>query len=57
MPTTTPTETPMTMSITELERALRQLRLSGMCATLETRAIRNVAICWDREGGITKPPF
>ena len=40
MPTTTPTETPMTMSITELERALRQLRLSGMCATLETRALQ-----------------
>lgn len=30
----------MSMSITELERALRQLRLSGMRATLETRALQ-----------------
>jgi DNA replication protein DnaC len=30
----------MTMSITELERSLRALRLSGMTATLETRALQ-----------------
>jgi DNA replication protein DnaC len=30
----------MTMTITELERALRALRLSGMTATLETRALQ-----------------
>jgi len=30
----------MTMSTTELERALRGLRLSGMTATLETRALQ-----------------
>ena len=30
----------MTMSITELERALRDLRLSGMGATLQARALQ-----------------
>jgi hypothetical protein len=30
----------MTMSITELERSLRALRVSGMTATLETRALQ-----------------
>jgi hypothetical protein len=30
----------MTMSITELERSLRTLRVSGMTATLETRALQ-----------------
>ena len=30
----------MTMTITELERSLRALRLSGMTATLETRALQ-----------------
>jgi DNA replication protein DnaC len=30
----------MTMSMTELDRALRSLRLSGMTATLETRALQ-----------------
>ena len=30
----------MTMSITELERSLRALRLSGMTATLENRALQ-----------------
>src|SRR5450631_3995918 len=30
----------MTMSITELERSLRALRLSGMTATLQTRALQ-----------------
>ena len=32
--------TPMAMSITELERALRALRLSGMGATLQARALQ-----------------
>lgn len=30
----------MSMSLTELERALRSLRLSGMTATLEARAMQ-----------------
>jgi len=30
----------MTMTITELEQSLRALRLSGMTATLETRALQ-----------------
>ena len=30
----------MTMSITELEKALRGLRLSGMVATLQARALQ-----------------
>lgn len=30
----------MPMSLTELERALRSLRLSGMTATLEARALQ-----------------
>jgi hypothetical protein len=30
----------MSMSITELERSLRVLRLSGMTATLQTRALQ-----------------
>lgn len=30
----------MTMSITELEQALRSLRLSGMSATLQARALQ-----------------
>jgi hypothetical protein len=30
----------MTMSITELERSLRSLRLSGMSATLQARALQ-----------------
>lgn len=30
----------MTMSTTELERALRHLRLSGMSATLQARALQ-----------------
>jgi hypothetical protein len=30
----------MTMTITELERSLRALRLSGMTATLENRALQ-----------------
>ena len=40
MPRRTPTETLMAMSTTELERALRTLRLSGMRATLEARALQ-----------------
>ena len=33
----------MAMSITELERALRSLRLSGMTATLQARALQVAA--------------
>ena len=37
----------MAMSITELERALRALRLSGMSATLQARAL---AVAQSRNG-------
>lgn len=29
----------MTMSLAEIDRALRELRLSGICATLQTRVL------------------